>query len=277
MKTWNFIKKVLFTEEQVEIAINHVSKEIHAHYVSVLGGIEVDDIQIVTVLNGGREITQQLMKRLAFINSPLNILSSSYSGLKPMESISVQFQGPPILSMEDVIGDKHILIIDDILDSGRTLDAVKKEVEKYKPRDIQCCVMISRNRKRSFKIEPKFVALNINGRDFVVGCGLDLNGHFRNLPYIASVKTKKDKVWDPDTQRTFPIVICNKCGEMCSVTDSDSLLVDEPYGLIGATVDGGYYSKCMEDGTSYTFDLCEECVMELIYDFKIRPEIHGLL
>ena len=61
-------------------------------------------------------------------------------------------------------------------------------------------------------------------------------------------------------------IICNKCG--CSLKEGDSF-VEDFYGLTNASVSGGYFSKKLDDGTTYNFSLCESCLVELFDTFKI--------
>lgn len=68
-------------------------------------------------------------------------------------------------------------------------------------------------------------------------------------------------------------IICNKCGKTCNKNFEDSKLNPDPYGLIEVTVSGGFLSKPLHDGNSYTFSLCEQCLQELFDNFKIPVEI----
>ena len=279
MKKYNFIKDILFTEEDIQKSIIFVSEKIRSYYNSVLGvnSVNSNKFQIITVLNGGLKITEYLIKTLRITTaSPIHILTSSYSGIEQMDSISVKFSDADYGRLSS-IKDKYVLVIDDILDSGRTLSTVKNEIEKYSPKDIQFCVLLERKIKRDIDIQPKFIALPLEGLDYVVGCGLDLDGGFRELPYIASIKNEKDETWDPKNRRNCRLVICNKCESICNV-QQDGEIWNDVYGLINANVSGGYFSKYLEDGSEYSFDLCEKCVSELFDTFKILPDKidHGI-
>ena len=82
---------------------------------------------------------------------------------------------------------EHTLIVDDILDTGRTLDRIVKEIEGYNPLSIKTCALLNKPSRREIFITPDYCCFEIED-NFVVGYGLDYGDKYRNLPYIAVLK-----------------------------------------------------------------------------------------
>ncbi len=87
------------------------------------------------------------------------------------------------IMLPDVAG-RHILILDDILDSGLTLNAIRRKLEEAKPLSVRVCVLLEKKIERSAPIEAHYVGFEI-GDEFVVGYGLDYMERYRNLPCIG--------------------------------------------------------------------------------------------
>jgi hypoxanthine phosphoribosyltransferase len=85
------------------------------------------------------------------------------------------------------VADRHILILDDILDSGRTLAAIREKLETAKPRSIRVCVLLSKKNERARHVDADYVGFGIED-EFVVGYGLDFMESYRNLPYIGVLR-----------------------------------------------------------------------------------------
>ncbi len=82
---------------------------------------------------------------------------------------------------------RHILILDDILNSGRTLAAIREKLETANPRSIRICVLLSKKKERSRQVDADYVGFEIED-EFVIGDGLDFMEQYRNLPYIGVLR-----------------------------------------------------------------------------------------
>jgi hypoxanthine phosphoribosyltransferase len=89
-------------------------------------------------------------------------------------------------TLPDVV-DRDVLILDDILDSGRTLAAIREKMETAKPRSIRVCVLLSKTKQRARHVDVDYVGFEIED-EFVVGYGLDFMERYRNLPYIGVLR-----------------------------------------------------------------------------------------
>ena len=90
------------------------------------------------------------------------------------------------LAVPDV-ADRDVLILDDILDTGHTLAAVRKKLETAKPSSIRICVLLSKKKQRVPDVDADYIGFEIDD-EFVVGYGLDFMERYRNLPYLGVLR-----------------------------------------------------------------------------------------
>ena len=115
---------------------------------------------------------------------------ASYHGkTKPSGEVIFKQIAPPDVQ------DRHILILDDILDSGHTLAAIREKLETAKPRSIRVCVLLSKKKRRARHVDADYVGFEIED-EFVVGYGLDFRERYRNLPCIGVLR--KELIVRPD-------------------------------------------------------------------------------
>jgi hypoxanthine phosphoribosyltransferase len=88
--------------------------------------------------------------------------------------------------LPDVVG-RDILVLDDILDTGLTLAAVRKTLETARPNSIRICVLLSKKKQRTQEVDTDYIGFEIED-EFVVGYGLDFRERYRNLPYIGVLR-----------------------------------------------------------------------------------------
>ena len=103
---------------------------------------------------------------------------STYNGTKSTKTLSLNSK----LKLD--ITNHHVIIIDDIFDTGYTLDSVFKIVLDLNPKSVKSCVLVSKQKERDIKTAPDYIGFTILD-EFVVGYGLDYNESFRNLPYVG--------------------------------------------------------------------------------------------
>jgi len=85
------------------------------------------------------------------------------------------------------VKDRHVLILDDILDSGHTLAAIREKLETAHPRSIRVCVLLSKTKQRAREVNADYLGFEI-ADEFVVGYGLDYDERYRNLPCIGVLR-----------------------------------------------------------------------------------------
>ena len=169
------INQSLLTQEVIKKRVQELGKEIDQHY-------RDREIIIITLLDGAIVFTADLIRNLA-IPLRLDCLRvSSYGNSTDPET------APRILSsLKSDVRDKHVLLVDDILDTGNTLQRVWDEVSSKQPASVHSCVFLDKPERRENGFKADWVGFSIPD-EFVVGYGLDYAGRYRQLPYVASLK-----------------------------------------------------------------------------------------
>jgi hypoxanthine phosphoribosyltransferase len=139
------------------------------------------NVLIIAVLNGSFVFCADLIRSLDLECKVDFISVSSYIGMQTQGKVKV-ISG----IKEDVIG-KDVIILEDIVDKGFTLDFLIREVSLKKPKSIKTCVFLDKKYARQKDVAVDYSCFEI-GNDFVVGYGLDCNGLFRQLPYVGKIK-----------------------------------------------------------------------------------------
>lgn len=169
------LERVLFDQATIFRRLDEIAARISRDY-------RHKELTVIAVLNGSLMFMADLLRRIP-LPLKLDCLSVvSYHG-KARASGEVIFKQ---ISMPDVQG-RHVLILDDILDSGNTLTALRKKLVAAGPRSINVCVLLSKNRPRAYAVEAGYVGFEIKD-EFVVGYGLDYDERYRNLPCIGVLR-----------------------------------------------------------------------------------------
>lgn len=137
------------------------------------------------VLHGGLPFARDLARAMGTEETFETVEISSYLG----ES-SAQQEPQIIGKLPDRIRDRRVLVIDDILDTGRTLDLLHRELLKEGADMVKFCVLLRKNISRVCDVEADYVGFDIEN-EFVVGYGLDYNNEFRELPYIGVLRLEE--------------------------------------------------------------------------------------
>ena len=179
------LERVLFDEPAIHRRLDDIAAQISNDY-------RERELTVIAVLHGSLMFVADLLRRIP-LPLKLECLSvASYHG-KAQTSGEVIFKlaaaspsGGGQITIPNVAG-RDILILDDILDSGHTLAAVRETLETAKPRSIRVCVLLSKKKQRASEIHPDYVGFEIED-EFVVGYGLDFRERYRNLPYIGVLR-----------------------------------------------------------------------------------------
>src|SRR5947209_20339842 len=169
------LERVLFDEPAILRRLDEIAAQISKDY-------RDKELTVIAVLNGCVSSMADLLRRIP-LPLKLDCLSvASYHG-KAQTSGEVIFKqiAPPDVK------DRHVLILDDILDSGRTLAAIREKLETAQPRSIRVCVLLSKKKRRARKVDADYLGFEIED-EFVVGYGLDYGERYRNLPCIGVLR-----------------------------------------------------------------------------------------
>jgi hypoxanthine phosphoribosyltransferase len=174
------IREVLLTREQIQQRVGTLIKEI-------AGSCEAENLVMLGILRGSFIFLADLVRGFAEHNLHPRIdfitLSSYGNGTESRGTVRIAHDTDEDLRGADVV------IVDDILDSGRTLAFAKELFLKRGARSVKTCVLLDKKANRAVKMEADYAGFPV-GNDFVVGYGLDYDNRYRELPYIAKVTFK---------------------------------------------------------------------------------------
>lgn len=145
-------------------------------------GDAADRVVIIPILTGSIVFVADLIRHMPLRMSIEVVAVSSYPG-RSMESKGVSLRG----EIPSTLAGKHVLVIDDILDSGQTLLTVKRLVQEQGPASCRLCALLEKTGKKRADVAADYVGFEIPD-EFVVGYGLDYDGYYRNLPEIGVLR-----------------------------------------------------------------------------------------
>jgi hypoxanthine phosphoribosyltransferase len=182
------LEGILISGGEIKDRIKRLALDISGYYDKNMTGPEKDRVVYPVVLLGG---ALSFYGQLSTYNlgdlklRPVLIRASSY-GSGTVSSRKVEIGACKQSELEQ-LKDKHVLIIDDIIDSGNTLYAIKNKLLEYEPRDIKTCCLLDKPMCRKKDIQPDFLGFQIPEM-FVVGYCMDFNEKYRDMPHIAVLK-----------------------------------------------------------------------------------------
>src|SRR4026208_1403308 len=168
------LKRVVFDEEAIAERVGELGREISAAYPD-------GDLLVLGLLKGSFIFLSDLVRK---IDRPLQvdfIVASSY-GEGTVSSGNVRVGYGPETELEG----KHILLVEDIIDTGKTLNKLIALLKRRRPKSLEICALLHKHVAEQLELEAKFIGLDAPTL-FLVGYGLDHAENFRHLPYIASL------------------------------------------------------------------------------------------
>jgi len=178
------VKRIAFDAPTIQRRVRELGAEITAAYPD-------GDLLVLGLLKGSFVFLADLVRE---IGRPLHVdflVASSYGDATESSGL-VRMVYDPATTLEG----KHILLVEDIVDSGRTLNKLVDLLKARAPRSLEICAMLHKNVAAGLRHQPRFVGFDAPN-EFLVGYGLDHAENFRHLPYVASLK-------QPDTPSVAP-------------------------------------------------------------------------
>lgn len=170
------IESVLIDETTLQARIQEIADHIDSDY----GDIE--DLLLICVLKGGYMFLADLSRALKRPHEIEFMGISSYgSGTKSSGAVQI------IMDLKQPIAGRHVLIVEDIIDSGRTLDYMRRNLLARSPASLRICSLLNKPSRRELDVHVEYIGFDIPD-EFVVGYGLDFGELYRNLPFIAVLK-----------------------------------------------------------------------------------------
>ena len=170
---------VLIPEEEIRKRIAEVGAQLSRDY-------EGEEVLMICILWGGVFFACELAKHLTVpVSMDFMCVSSYGSGTVSSGRVKI------IKDLDENIEGKHVLIAEDIVDSGNTLSTLIKILQVRKPASIRLCTLLDKPERRVVDIKADYSCFEIPDK-FVVGYGLDYNQHYRNLPYVGVVELDEE-------------------------------------------------------------------------------------
>lgn len=170
------IEKVLVTREEIATAVKKLGQEITADYGD-------KEIVVIGILRGAAVFMTDIIREIdLYMDIDFMSVSSYGDGTESTGQVKI------IKDLDTNVRDKHILIVEDIIDTGRTLKHLVELFEYRQAASIKIATLLDKPERRIMKdIMPDYVGIEIPN-EFVVGYGLDFQQKYRNLPYIGVLK-----------------------------------------------------------------------------------------
>ena len=172
--------RVLLSEEEVDSRIREIAAKISRDYAG-------KEIHLICVLKGGVFFTCELAKRIT-VPVTLDFMSVSSYGAGTSSSGVVKIGK----DLDTTIEGKNVLVVEDIIDSGRTLSYLLQTLKTRNPKSLKLCTLLDKPDRRVCDVKVDYVGFEIPD-EFVVGFGLDLDQQYRNLPYIGCVELEDEE------------------------------------------------------------------------------------
>jgi len=170
------IERILITEAELNERVQQLARQIDADYEGY------DDLLLICVLKGGYVFLSDLSRALQRPHE-LDFMGVSSYGASTVSSGAVQI----IMDLKQPIAGRHVLVVEDIIDSGRTLDYMRRTLLARGPASLRICSLLNKPARREVDVAVEYVGFDIPD-EFVVGYGLDFGELYRNLPFVAVLK-----------------------------------------------------------------------------------------
>ena len=176
------IAKVLISERDLQARISALSNEINLAYT------DEDRPLLICILKGAFMFLADLTRNLD-MKHEVDFMEVSSYGAGTASSGVVRI----LLDLEQNIEGRHVLIVEDIIDSGRTLNYIIRNLQTRRPASLRICTLLSKPSRREIDVEVEWVGFEVPD-EFVIGYGLDYAEEYRNLPFIGVLR---EEIYQP--------------------------------------------------------------------------------
>jgi hypoxanthine phosphoribosyltransferase len=170
------IKKVLVDQETLQQRVSELAQTISADY-------QGKDLVLICVLKGGVTFLTDLMRQLTMPHEIDFMAISSYGVGRRESTGAVRL----IMDLKTNIAGRDVLLVEDIVDSGQTMEYLLRNLWARRPASLRVCTLLSKPSRRQLDVPLDYIGFEIPD-EFVLGYGLDFDEKYRNLPYVAVLK-----------------------------------------------------------------------------------------
>ena len=175
MRIHKDIKEIMFTKQELDLMVHNIAARINDDFAN-------EELVAVIILKGSVMFAADLIRCLT-MNVKMDFMQASSYGSGTVSSGNIDIKK----DIDGDIRDKNVLIIEDIVDSGRTLSLIKDEMKKRGAKRVAIASLLSKPSRRTHDVEVEYIGTDIPD-EFVVGCGLDMDEKYRQLDYIGILK-----------------------------------------------------------------------------------------
>jgi len=175
----SFLGEILIPEDRLQARIAELGEEISRDYAG-------KHPLLICILRGGVMFLTDLMRRITVPHAIEFMAVSSYGAGERQSTGQVRIT----LDLSTLIQDRDVILVEDIVDSGRTIHSVLDLLSTRKPRSLCVCTLLDKVERREVQIPVRYVGFTIPNK-FVFGYGLDIDDYYRNLPFIGVVDLPK--------------------------------------------------------------------------------------
>lgn len=166
--------KVLIEEEKIQEKVREIAKKIEEDYMG-------KEITLICILKGSTFFTVDLAKRINK-NVKIEFIQVSSYGAFTVGSENIELK----LDLKESIENKDVIVVEDIIDTGRTLSYLIEHLKGRNPKSLKLCTLLDKPERRLYDVKVDYTGFEIPDK-FVVGYGLDYDELYRNLPYIGYI------------------------------------------------------------------------------------------
>ncbi|MEE1352042.1 MAG: hypoxanthine phosphoribosyltransferase [Clostridia bacterium] len=175
MRIHEDIKEIMFTKQELDLMVHNIAARINDDFAN-------EELVAVIILKGSVMFAADLIRCLT-MNVKMDFMQASSYGSGTVSSGNIDIKK----DIDGDIRDKNVLIIEDIVDSGRTLSLIKDEMKKRGAKRVAIASLLSKPSRRTHDVEVEYIGTDIPD-EFVVGYGLDMDEKYRQLDYIGILK-----------------------------------------------------------------------------------------
>lgn len=166
--------KVMYTEEQIQARIKEIAEKIDEDY-------KGKEIIVISVLKGAIFFTVDLVKKMKTDVSIEVMQVSSYQGTQSTGNVIIK------KGLDTDISGKDVLVVEDIIDTGYTLQYLKEYLLTLNPNSLKIAVLADKKARRKIDVDIDYVGFEVEDK-FIVGYGFDIDQKYRNIPYIGYIE-----------------------------------------------------------------------------------------
>lgn len=173
-----FLDEILVSEEALKKRVSELGAQISQDYQGM-------DLHLVCILRGGVIFLSDLMRGITVPHTVDFMAVSSYgSGRQSSGQVRIT------LDLKEDIQGRNVLLVEDIIDSGYTIDTVIKFLTMRRPKSLKVCTLLNKPERREIEVPIHYCGFEIPNK-FVFGYGLDMDEYYRNLPFVATVDLQR--------------------------------------------------------------------------------------